>query len=56
MVSDLQKKPKHLVDPFLIAKLDIESIKFFEFPKIPSASNKYTLRKSTEKAGAEFLI
>lgn len=47
MISDLSRKPKHLVDPFLIAKLDLDTIKFFEFPKVPQSLNKYTLRKST---------
>ena len=56
MIADLTRQPKHLVNPFLIAKLDLETIKFYEFPKIPRESNKYTVRKATQKAGADFLI
>lgn len=35
MVSELSRKPKHLVNPFLIGKLDIDTIKFFDFARIP---------------------
>jgi len=34
MIADLSNKPKHLVDPFLISKLDIQTINFFEFPRV----------------------
>jgi len=44
MLSSLSKDPKHLLDPFLIAKLDLETIKYFKFPKIDKNENKYTLR------------
>jgi len=29
MVADLGKKPKRLLNPYLIAKLDLTTIKFF---------------------------
>lgn len=29
LVADLSVKPKHTLDPFLIAKLDVQSIKYF---------------------------
>jgi len=42
MVSDLSSQPKHLLDPFLVAKLDVQTINFFNFPKLPTTMNKYT--------------
>ena len=35
MIADLTHKPKAQVDPFLIAKIDIQSINYFDFPKTP---------------------
>lgn len=55
MLADLTCKPKHLIDPFLIAKLDIETIKKFEFPQIPIALNKYTMQKKGI-AGAQYMM
>lgn len=43
MLADLTTKPKPLVDPYLIAKLDLETIDKFDFPKVPIGCNKYTL-------------
>lgn len=43
MLAELTTKPKQSVDPYLIAKLDIETIDKFEFPKVPIDCNKYTL-------------
>ena len=54
MIADLSNKPKHLVDPFLVSKLDIQTINFFEFPKIKYEYNKYTMRKNGI-AGAEYM-
>lgn len=45
MIADLTSKPKHLVDPFLIAKLDIDTIDKYDFPKIPTDVNKYKLQR-----------
>ena len=54
MIADLSNKPKHLVDPFLVSKLDIQTINFFEFPKVKYELNKYTMRKNGI-AGAEYM-
>jgi len=43
MLAELTKKPKNIVDPFLIAKLDNETINNFEWPLLPVSVNKYTL-------------
>lgn len=32
MISDLTSKPKQMLDPYLVAKLDVRSVHFFEFP------------------------
>lgn len=56
MMSDLTLKPKHLINPFLIAKLDVETIKYYEFPKISKSDNFYTNRNKSNIAGAEYLI
>ena len=57
MVADLTKKPKQFLNPFLIAKLDLQTIKFFAFPKIPVEDNRYSLRsKFCDVQGADYLI
>ena len=56
MFADLAKKPKHLINPYLIAKLDLTTVKYFDFPKIPIAKNKYTIRSKTNIAGSDYLI
>ena len=46
MISQLTLSPKHSLDPFLIAKLDIQTINFFDFPKLQKEDNKYQLNPS----------
>ena len=41
MLSQLTLSAKHALDPFLIAKLDLNTINFFDFPKLPKAENKF---------------
>lgn len=55
MIADLSSKPKHLLDPFIIAKLDIQTINNFAFPVVLSSMNKYTLLKNGI-AGAEYIL
>jgi hypothetical protein len=55
MLADLNVKPKMYLDPFLIAKLDLQTISFFEFPKLPKEINKYTCRKNGI-AGLDYLL
>lgn len=55
MLADLGFKPKKLLDPFLMAKLDLSSINYFDFPKIPEDLNKYTLRNKGV-SGFDYLI
>ena len=44
MVSHLEKTTKPNINPFLIGKLDIETINFFDFPATTKENNPY-LRK-----------
>jgi len=41
MVSDLTGKPKNNLDPFMMAKLDVQTINGFVFPKLDKSFNKY---------------
>lgn len=43
MISDLTLAPKAVLNPYIIAKLNINTIKFFDFPKLPKKDNKYAL-------------
>jgi hypothetical protein len=31
LIADLTTKPKALLDPFIVSKLDLETIKYFDF-------------------------
>lgn len=42
LVSHLEKTIKPNINPFLIGKLDIETINFFEFQQLSREQNKYT--------------
>lgn len=55
MLADLNFKPKHLLDPFLMAKLNLETMNYFNFPKIPQEKNKYVMRNKGI-AGLEYLL
>lgn len=41
MVTHLAKTTKPNLNPFLISKLDIETINFFEFPSLAKELNPY---------------
>ena len=43
MLSSLSMASKKTIDPFLIAKMNVNTINFFDFPKMPKDQNKYTL-------------
>lgn len=45
MIAELTYKKKLNLNPFLVAKLDLETIKFFDFPELPQASNQYLQSK-----------
>ena len=46
LVSNLTAQPKFLLDPYVMAKLDIHTIKYFEFPDYDKTKhNKYQEHK-----------
>jgi hypothetical protein len=55
LIGDLSCKAKTSLDPFVIAKLDIETINHFTFPLIPRDQNKYTKRHQGF-TGGEYII
>ena len=44
MLSNLTLSPKQTLDPYLIAKLNVKTINYFDFPRMPKGQNKYTLQ------------
>jgi hypothetical protein len=42
MMSNLGKAEKQNINPFVIGKLDIETVAHFDFPALPKESNIYT--------------
>ena len=45
MVSNLNKAQKTNLNPFIIAKLDIDTIAHFDFPSMPKEANVYVKGK-----------
>ncbi len=41
LMSNLNKAQKQILNPFLISKLDLETITFFDFQSIPKELNQY---------------
>ena len=41
LMSNLNKGQKQNLNPFLISKLDLETITFFDFQSIPKELNQY---------------
>ena len=54
MIADLNFKSKSTLDPFIISKLDVNTIKYFMYPKLPATLNKNVL-KSKGIIGLEYL-
>ena len=40
-ISTLTLTPKHALDPYLVSKLDVQTINFFDFPKLKKPDSKY---------------
>jgi hypothetical protein len=49
MVSQLNNGVKYLLNPFVVAKLDLNTIRQFDFAPVPLAQNKYDLRSGKRK-------
>jgi len=48
LIGNLSKATKTNINPFYIAGLDLETINFYDFPKVPPADNPY-MRQFQEK-------
>lgn len=56
MVSNLTAQPKFLLDPYLMAKQDVQTIKYFEFPDYDKQKhNKYKEHAYGVPAGQSIL-
>jgi hypothetical protein len=44
MVANLNTCPKYLLNPFIMAKLDLKTIQDFEYPVLTRENNPYTIR------------
>ena len=56
MLSNLTMSPKQVLDPYLIAKMNVKTINFFDFPKMPKAQNKYLLQFQDGVKPADWVI
>ena len=54
MVAHVSAAPVNLLNPFICAKLDVQSVYAHEFAKIPRSENKYALARDG-KPGIAFL-
>ena len=41
MVSNLQMGSKTTLDPYIMAKMSVATINYYDFPKLPKSSSKY---------------
>lgn len=41
MLAELSSTAKEKLDPFVVAKLNLQTINYFDFPKVPKHLNKY---------------
>lgn len=55
MVSQLTKTPVNLLDPFIVCKLDVQSVYHHNFPKMQMNMNKYAMRKQGI-SGANYIV
>ena len=56
MLSNLTKQPKQLLDPYIVAKLNVNSITYFDFPRMEATSNKYTMQYQDGVKPADWVI
>jgi len=55
MVSALTNSQKYMIDPFIVAKLDTNTIKCYDFPETSKDINKYTVRGYNKAGGASMV-
>ena len=44
MVSNLNKATKETINPFILGKLDIDTVAHFDFASLPKDQNKYLFK------------
>ena len=55
MCANIAKSPPQLLNPFIMAKLDIDTVKNFSFPQIYKEANRYVERKYGVPGGASIV-
>lgn len=55
-IANLTHQSPKLLDPFMVSKLDVNSISFHEFLKIPAKQNKYTEVANGNATAASWII
>ena len=56
MISQLTLAPKATLDPYLVAKLNLKSISYFDFPRMPKNLNKYEMQFKDGVSPADWVI
>jgi len=41
MISNLTMTPKSMLDPYIMAKMDVNTVNHFDFARLPKSENKY---------------
>jgi len=55
MVANISSQPPQLLNPFIMAKLDVESVRNFVFPPVFKEVNRFTVRKYGVPGGASIV-
>ena len=56
MLSSLTMAPKQLLNPYLVAKLNVNTVNYYEFPKMPKSQNKYLLQFQDGVKPADWVV
>lgn len=56
MLAQLTLSAKSALDPYLMGKLDVQTIKFFDFPKVLKADCKYLMQRQQGTNASKWLI
>jgi hypothetical protein len=56
MISQLTITPKHALDPFIVSKLDVQSVNFFDYPRLKKTDNKFNNQFQDGSRAADWVI
>ena len=56
MIAHLTLTPKSALDPYQICKLDVNTISFFDFPKVRKPDGKYLMQRQQGTTASKWLI